>query len=109
MEIERRAGMQRANCGKAGCDWLRARPRLMWLDMGIYWRQPHQSAPHLINEPEHCMDQEFYTSKLYLSSAGRNCNRYKEEMFVCFSLCGDRTHCYDTEIDVHYFVLTFNY
>lgn len=52
--------MQRANCGRAECDWLRPRPRPTWLDMGIYWRQPHQSAPHLINEPEHCMDQEVY-------------------------------------------------
>lgn len=50
--------MRRANCGRAGCDWLAARPRLTWLDMGIYWRQPHQSAPHLINEPEHCTDQQ---------------------------------------------------
>lgn len=68
MEIERRAEMQRANCGWAGCDWLRPRPRLMWLDMGIYWRQLHQSAPHLINEPEHCKDQELYTSELFVVS-----------------------------------------
>lgn len=84
MEIETRAGMRRANCGQADCDWLRPRPRLTWLDMGIYWRQPHQSAPHLINEPEHCMDQEFYTSRLHLLSADRNCNRYTEETFVFF-------------------------
>lgn len=74
--------MRRANCGRAGCDWLRLRPRPLWLDMGIYWRQPHQSAPHLINEPEHCTDEEVYTSKLYLPSADRNCNRYPEETFV---------------------------
>lgn len=31
------------------CLWLAVtRPRLVSLDMGIYWRQPHQSAPHLI-------------------------------------------------------------
>lgn len=69
MEIERRAGMQRANCGRAVCDWLRPRPRLTWLDMGIYWRQPHQSAPHLINEPEHYKDQEVYASRLCAPSA----------------------------------------
>lgn len=32
--------------------------------MGIYWRQAHQSAPHLINEPKHSVDQEFHTSVL---------------------------------------------
>lgn len=78
--------MRRANCGRAGRDWLRPMPRPLWLDMGIYWRQPHQSAPHLINEPEHCTDQEVYTSKLYLPSADRNCNRYPEETFDFFSL-----------------------
>lgn len=59
MEIERRAGMRRANCGEAVCDWLRPRPRPARLDMGIYWRQAHQSAPHLINEPQHCVDRDF--------------------------------------------------
>lgn len=59
MEIERRAGMRRANCGEVGCDWPRPRPRPARLDMGIYWRQAHQSAPHLINEPQLCVDQDF--------------------------------------------------
>lgn len=66
MEIERRAETRRANCGEAGCDWLTPRPRPFRLDMGIYWRQAQQSAPHLINEPEPCVDQEFHTSVLYL-------------------------------------------
>jgi len=32
-------------------------PAPIRLDMGIYWRQPHQSAPHLINEPERCVEK----------------------------------------------------
>lgn len=103
MGIERlRAGMQRANCGRADCDWLRPRPRPTWLDMGIYWRQPHQSAPHLINEPEHCMDQEVYSSKLCLLSADRNRNRYPEDTFVFFFFMRGRDALSETAL--HYFV-----
>lgn len=106
MEIERRAGTQRANCGWAGCDWLAARPRLTWLDMGIYWRQPHQSAPHLINEPEHCMDQEFlHIQAVVLSSAARNCNRYEEETFVVCLLSAEAAHIAATRRA--YFVFDF--
>lgn len=90
MEIERgRAGMQRANCSRAHYDWPGQTPRPTWLDMGIYWRQPHQSAPHLINGPEYCTDQEVYTSKLCLPSADRNCNRYPEENLYFCSLQRD--------------------
>ena len=55
-------------------------PAPAWLDMGIYWRQPRQSAPHLINEPEQSTDQEVYTSELCPPSADRDCNRYLEDM-----------------------------
>lgn len=81
MEIERRAEARGANCGEAGCDWLRPRPRPPGLDMGIYWRRARQSAPHLINEPpEHCVDPQFHTSApLFLRPADRVCNRYREE------------------------------
>lgn len=82
MEIERRAGMRRANCGEPDCDWLRPRPRPARLDMGIYWRQAHQSAPHLINEPGLCVDQEFHTSGLCFCLADRVCNRYLEESLI---------------------------
>lgn len=77
--------MQRANRGSADCDWPKTRPRPMWLDMGIYWRQLHQSAPHLINEPEHCMDQEVYISKLYLRQLIESATGI-QRTHLCFSV-----------------------
>lgn len=91
----------------AGCDWLGARPRPTWLDMGIYWRQPHQSAPHLINEPKHCMDQEVYTSHRAVCAVSwsklQQVSRWDIGVFM-FTLRGGGTQRFGTESAVHYFV-----
>lgn len=97
-----RAGMQQANCRKELRDWLKRMLRPARLDMGIYWRQPHQSAPHLINEP-HWTDQEVYASIQRLAVSWSQLQQVSPPaklrfLRLCFFLTDDTGFIYfDTE------------